>query len=159
MNLARKAIDAPLLTWLLILGCLLGGLWGYATVGRLEDPSFTIKQAVVITSYPGASAEQVAREVSEPLESAIQQMASLDTVTSSNKPGSSRIDVEILSTVSGAELPQVWDELRNRVADAGAQLPEGANLPVVNDDFGDVFGIFMAVTDSGQDADSSGGLR
>ncbi len=50
MNLARKAIDAPLLTWLLILGCLLGGLWGYATVGRLEDPSFTIKQAVVITS-------------------------------------------------------------------------------------------------------------
>ncbi|MEQ3643603.1 MAG: efflux RND transporter permease subunit [Paracoccus sp. (in: a-proteobacteria)] len=149
MNLARKAIDAPLLTWLLILGCLLGGLWGYATVGRLEDPSFTIKQAVVITSYPGASAEQVAREVSEPLESAIQQMASLDTVTSSNKPGSSRIDVEILSTVSGAELPQVWDELRNRVADAGAQLPEGANLPVVNDDFGDVFGIFMAVTAPG----------
>ena len=70
MNLARKAIDAPLLTWLLILGCLLGGLWGYATVGRLEDTSFTIKQAVVITSYPGASAEQVAREVSEFLVSA-----------------------------------------------------------------------------------------
>ncbi|MDB6176322.1 efflux RND transporter permease subunit [Paracoccus sp. Z330] len=146
MTLARRAIEASLLTWLLIVGCLGGGLWGYLNVGRLEDPAFTIKQAVVFTSYPGASAAQVAREVTEPLESAIQQMAVLDTVTSSNKPGESRIDVEILSTVRGSELPQVWDELRNRVADAAAQLPDGAGQPIVNDDFGDVFGIYFAVT-------------
>ncbi|WP_022706314.1 efflux RND transporter permease subunit [Paracoccus zeaxanthinifaciens] len=149
MNLARKAIEASLLTWLLILGCLGGGLWGYATVGRLEDPAFTIKTAVVLTTYPGASAAQVAEEVTEPLESAIQQMGVLDTITSSNKPGVSRIDVEILPTVGGDELPQVWDELRNRVADAAAQLPQGAGQPIVNDDFGDVFGIYFAVTAPG----------
>ena len=149
MNLARKAIEASLLTWLLILGCLGGGLWGYLNVGRLEDPAFTIKTAVVFTSYPGATAAQVAREVTEPLESAIQQMGVLDTVTSSNKPGQSRIDVEILPTVKGDELPQVWDELRNRVADAAGQLPEGAAQPIVNDDFGDVFGIYFAVTAPG----------
>lgn len=75
MNLARKAIEASLLTWLLILGCLGGGLWGYLNVGRLEDPAFTIKTAVVFTSYPGATAAQVAREVTEPLESAISRWA------------------------------------------------------------------------------------
>ncbi|MBU2957627.1 efflux RND transporter permease subunit [Paracoccus sp. 1_MG-2023] len=149
MNLARKAIEASLITWLVIIGCLGGGLWGYLTVGRLEDPAFTIKTAVVLTSYPGASAAQVSREVTEPLESAIQQMGVLDTVTSSNKPGVSRIDVEILPTVDGSELPQVWDELRNRVADASAQLPDGAGQPIVNDDFGDVFGIYFAVTTPG----------
>ena len=73
MNIARSSIERPLMTWLIILGALLGGLWGFATIGRLEDPAFTIKNAIVFTQYPGASADQVAREVSEPLESAIQQ--------------------------------------------------------------------------------------
>ena len=66
MSIARAAIDRSLFTWLIILGCIFGGLWGFFSLGRLEDPAFTIKQAVVITNYPGASAEQVSIEVSEP---------------------------------------------------------------------------------------------
>ena len=90
MNIARASIDKALITWIVMLGCLLGGIWGFATMGRLEDPAFTIKTAVVFTSYPGASADQVAREVTEPLESAIQQMSEIDHITSSNKPAASR---------------------------------------------------------------------
>ena len=76
MSIARGAIDRALLTWLLMIICLLGGAWGFATIGRLEDPAFTIKNAIVITQYPGASAEEVAREVSEPLESATDKIYS-----------------------------------------------------------------------------------
>ncbi|WP_421724642.1 efflux RND transporter permease subunit [Bauldia sp.] len=149
MSIARSSIERPLLTWVLILSCLLGGLWGFLSVGRLEDPAFTIKQAVVITQYPGASAAQVATEVSEPLESAIQQMGEVDTITSRNQPGLSRIDVEIKSTYDGAELPGIWTDLRAKVSDAARSLPDGVGVPFVNDGFGDVFGIFYAVTADG----------
>ncbi|PZX14482.1 multidrug efflux pump subunit AcrB [Palleronia aestuarii] len=146
MSIARGSIDRALLTWILMLACLVGGVWGFATIGRLEDPAFTIKTAVVVTEYPGASAATVAREVSEPLESAIQQMSEVDFITSSNQPGLSRIEVEVESTYGGDELPQVWDKLRARVGNARANLPADAGTPFVNDGFGDVFGIFYAVT-------------
>ncbi|MCB1350793.1 MAG: efflux RND transporter permease subunit, partial [Maritimibacter sp.] len=89
MNLARYSINTQIFTWIIILIALLGGTWGFLSVGRLEDPAFTIKQAVVVTGYPGASAEQVAREVSEPLETAIQQMEELDYLETINTPGQS----------------------------------------------------------------------
>ncbi|WP_172294457.1 efflux RND transporter permease subunit [Pseudoruegeria sp. HB172150] len=149
MRIARASIDKALLTWILIVCLLGGGLWGYATVGRLEDPAFTIKQAVVTTSYPGASAEQVAREVSEPLESAIQQMGEVDKITSSNRPGVSRITVELASTVPAKDIPAIWEELRNKVEAAAAGLPDAVRDPRVDDGFGDVYGIFMAVTAEG----------
>ena len=87
MSLARRSIGSPLYVWLLMAFCVFGGLYGYLTVGKLEDPSFTIKQAIVITPYPGATATQVATEVSEVLESAVQQMDEIKTVTSRNAPG------------------------------------------------------------------------
>ncbi|SEL64307.1 Multidrug efflux pump subunit AcrB [Roseivivax marinus] len=149
MKVARGAIDKALLTWILMIGCLLGGLWGFANIGRLEDPAFTIKNAIVFTQYPGASAEEVAREVSEPLESAIQQMSEVKTITSSNKPGVSRIEVEIESIYDGTELPQIWDKLRNRVNDAQGDLPDGAGPSLVNDNFGDVYGLFYAISTPG----------
>lgn len=149
MSIARGAIDRSLLTWMLMIGCILGGLWGFATMGRLEDPAFTIKSAVVFTQYPGASAEQVATEVSEPLESAIQKMSEIDFITSSNKPGTSRITVQIQSTYDGSELPQIWDKLRKEVSNAQNQLPSGAGPSQVNDGFGDVYGIFYAVSAPG----------
>ncbi|RKF13423.1 efflux RND transporter permease subunit [Roseovarius spongiae] len=149
MSIARASIEKPLLTWLLILGCIFGGLWGFANLGRLEDPAFTIKAAVISTQYPGASAEQVAREVSEPLESAIQKMGEVDKITSVNRPGMSLIEVEIKSTVRGAELPAIWTKLRARIRDAARRLPQGVSVPFVNDSFGDVFGIFYAVTAPG----------
>ncbi|GGF77530.1 Multidrug efflux pump subunit AcrB [Mameliella alba] len=149
MSIARASIDKALITWILMLGCLLGGIWGFSTIGRLEDPAFTIKNAIIITQYPGASAEQVAREVSEPIESEIQKMGEIDFITSSNKPGVSRISVNIESTYDGTELPAIWTKLRNRVEDARRSLPPEAGQPIVNDTFGDVFGVFYAVTAPG----------
>ncbi|MEO0386027.1 MAG: efflux RND transporter permease subunit [Pseudomonadota bacterium] len=149
MNLAPASIDRPLLTWLIMLGCLFGGLWGFNAVGRLEDPAFTIKSAVIYTSYPGATAAEVATEVSEPLESEIQKMGEVDEIRSRNQPGFSLITVDVQDTIGGDALPDVWSKLRNRVNDAAGMLPEGAGPSLVNDSFGDVFGIFYAVTAEG----------
>ncbi len=149
MNIARASIEKPLYTWLIILISLFGGIWGFTSLGRLEDPAFTIKQAVIVTQYPGADAEQVALEVSEPLESAIQKMGEVDKITSINQPGRSIIEVEIQSTYDGTELPAIWTELRAKVGDAARGLPTGVSQPYVNDSFGDVFGLFYAVTSEG----------
>jgi multidrug efflux pump subunit AcrB len=149
MNLAVWSIRRPVAISLLIIGCLIGGLWGLANVGRLEDPGFTLKTALVFTPYPGASAEDVEREVTEVLESAIQQMPQMDRVESKSMPGLSQITVEIKDTYGPDEMPQVWDELRRRLGDAGGDLPGGAREPQVNDDFGDVFGLYYAVTATG----------
>ncbi|NVO54408.1 efflux RND transporter permease subunit [Rhodobacteraceae bacterium B1Z28] len=149
MNIARASIDRPLYTWLIILIALFGGVWGFLSLGRLEDPAFTIKNAVIITQYPGATAEQVALEVSEPLESAIQQMGEVDTITSVNQPGQSLIEVEIKSTYDGNELPDIWTRLRAKIGDAARGLPSGVSQPYVNDGFGDVFGLFYAVAAEG----------
>ena len=132
-----------------MLGLLFGGIWGFNALGRLEDPAFTIKQAVIVTQYPGASSQQVAIEVSEPLESAIQKMGEVDTITSQNQPGVSTIEVEIKSMIGSAELPAIWEKLRNEVADAARSLPDDVSTPIVNDGFGDVFGLFYAVTAEG----------
>ncbi|UWR48007.1 efflux RND transporter permease subunit [Phaeobacter inhibens] len=149
MDIARGSINRPLYTWIIMLAALFGGIWGFLNLGRLEDPAFTIKQAVVITQYPGASAEQVALEVSEPLESAIQKMGEVKQITSMNQPGLSRIDVEMQDTFDGSELPALWTKLRSEVEDAARDLPEGVSTPFVNDGFGDVFGVFYAVTAEG----------
>lgn len=149
MNLARYSINTQIFTWIIIFAALLGGSWGFFSVGRLEDPAFTIKQAVVVTGYPGASAGQVAREVSEPLETAIQQMAELDFLETVNTPGQSLINVHVKSIYDGRDLDGIWRDLRNRVSDAAGGLPDGAQAPYVNDAFGDVFGLYYAVTAPG----------
>ncbi|MVO18639.1 efflux RND transporter permease subunit [Parasedimentitalea huanghaiensis] len=149
MNIARASIDKPLYTWLIMLIALLGGIWGFTSLGRLEDPAFTIKQVVIATQYPGATAEQVALEVSEPLESAIQKMAEVKLITSINQPGSSLIEVEMQDIYDGTELPEIWTKLRARIRDASRGLPDGVGQPYVNDNFGDVFGLFYAVTAEG----------
>ncbi|MDF1583817.1 MAG: efflux RND transporter permease subunit [Methyloprofundus sp.] len=146
LEIARSAIERPVNTWLLILLCLIGGLWGLESVGRLEDPAFTIKQALVVTAYPGATAFEVEQEVTELLESKIQQLPQIKRITSKSKPGISEITVEIKDTYDKHTMPQVWDELRRRVSDAQKDLPQGTQASIVNDDFGDVYGIFYAVT-------------
>lgn len=151
MQVARLSIKYPLYTWLLMLFCLFGGAAGYLSVGKLEDPVFTLKSALVITAYPGATAAEVAIEVSEVLEAEIQQMDEVDYITSSNTPGLSVVEVTIQDTYDGTELPQVWDDLRDRVADAVGDLPAGALPPVVNDSFGDVYGLLYAVSAPGYD--------
>ncbi|WP_068314428.1 efflux RND transporter permease subunit [Polycladidibacter hongkongensis] len=149
MDIANYSIKKPVNVWMVVLIALLGGIWALTNIGRLEDPAFTIKVAQVITSYPGASAEEVEQEVTEVLETAIQQMPQLDELRSTTEPGLSRIEVEIKDTYDGATLPQVWDELRRKVNDARPHLPDGVRDPVVYDSFGDVFGLFYAFTAEG----------
>lgn len=149
MKIARGSIEKPILTWILILVMFFGGIASFFSLGRLEDPAFTIKTAVVYSSYPGASAEEVSVEVSEPLESAIQQLGEVDTITSINTPGASLLEIELDPKTGGDEVPAVWTELRAKVGEAAKFLPQGVEYTVVNDDFGDVFGIYFAVTAEG----------
>ena len=146
MDIARYSIKNPVNVWLLVAVFLIGGAIALNSIGRLEDPAFTIKQVQVVTQFPGASAEKVEREITEPLEIAIQQMAQLYRLQSISKPGVSEITVEVKSHFDSDVLPQIWDELRKRLRDAGKNLPVGAQQPQVYDDFGDVFGMYYALS-------------
>ena len=129
---------------------IIGGIVAYLNIGRLEDPEFTIKQALIITPYPGASAEEVAQEVTNPIEIACQQMGQLDYVDSESSRGRSVVSVHIKDRYDKHRIPQVWDELRRKIADVQAQLPPSVRgQSMVIDDFGDVYGIFLAVTGEG----------
>lgn len=146
MDIARYSLTKPINIWLMSICFIIGGIVAMSKIGRLEDPAFTIKQAVIFTYYPGASAEQVEKEVTEQLEIALQQMWQLDILTSVSKPGFSRITMEIQPYIDGPLLPQIWDELRKRLRDIERDLPLGASPPVVIDDFGDVYGIYYALS-------------
>ena len=127
-----------------------GGIVAYMKLGRLEDPEFTIKQALIITSYPGASAAEVAQEVTNPIEIACQQLGQLEHIESESTRGQSLVSVRIKDRYDKTRIQQVWDELRRRVSDVQNQLPPAARgRSVIIDDFGDVYGIFFALTGDG----------
>ncbi|TDP27255.1 multidrug efflux pump subunit AcrB [Idiomarina aquatica] len=149
MNIAQYSMERKTSSWLLLLILLIGGLVSLTQLGRLEDPKFTIKQAMVITQYPGASAQQVEEEVSYPLENAIQELSYVDHVRSISKPGLSQITVEMKSIYRADDLEQIWDELRRKVNDAARALPPGTKTPMVRDDFADVYGVLLAITGDG----------
>lgn len=129
---------------------LVGGIVAYRQIGRLEDPEFTIKEALIITPYTGASAEEVAQEVANPIEIACQQLGQLERVESESSRGRSVVSVIIKDQYDRHRIPQVWDELRRKIADVQPQLPPSVRgRSQVVDDFGDVFGIFLAVTGDG----------
>jgi len=129
---------------------LVGGIVAYQNLGRLEDPEFTIKEALIITPYPGATPEEVAKEVTNPIESACQQLGQLERVESESVRGRSVVTAVIRGQYGRDAIPQIWDELRRKIADVQFQLPpsvRGASMVI--DDFGDVYGIFLAITGDG----------
>ncbi len=148
-NLATLSIRYPLYPWLIMAACLVGGIWGIHTVGRLEDPRFPSKWAYVIAAYPGASAEEVEQEVTDVIEGSLQELPYLKKMTSKSMPGRSEIQVEVREEFGEHDMPQIWDELRRRVSEAAMRLPPGAAAPIVEDDFGDVYGILYAVSAPG----------
>ena len=150
MNPAKIALDRDIVTWVVIVLLLLGGIQAFMTMPRLEDPEFTIKDAVVITPYPGASAKEVEEEVTDRIEKALQEMGQLkELFASTSYRGLSVIQPRVHDKYDAAKLPQVWDELRRKIGDVQSQLPPGAGPSIVNDDFGDVYGIFLAITGEG----------
>lgn len=151
MNPAEFAIKNRLISFSVLLGCLIGGWLAYENLPRFEDPEFTIRAAQVITQYPGATAEEVANEVTEPLESAMQQMQEVEEVQSVSSAGLSRITVNFKFAFSPtkSDLQGIYTKLRNKMGDAQSSLPQGAAKIIVNDDFGDVFGLFFMLTGEG----------
>ena len=124
---------------------LVGGIAAYPKLSRLEDPEFTIKNALVLTPYPGATAAEVEEEVSDKIELAVQQLGQLEWVESTSYRDFSGVKVKIKDQYDKFDLPQVWDELRRKVNDMQGNLPPGAGPSVVNDDYGDVWGVFFAI--------------
>ena len=149
MNIAEWSIRNSVITWVLTVLLVAVGWLSFNRLSRLEDPEFTIKDAVIITPYPGASAAEVAEEVTNVVERAVQEMGQLDRVESRSSRDLSIVQVTIKDNYNKATLPQVWDELRRKVGDYQRQLPPGAGPSLVNDDFGDVYGVFLAITGEG----------
>lgn len=136
---------------IVIMTALIGGWIAYQGMPRFEDPEFTIRTAVVITQYPGATPQEVADEVTEPLETAIQQMQEVKKVTSTSSDGLSQINVDIKFKFAPTKesLEAIWSKLRNRVGDAQIYMPPGVQVSMVNDGFGDVYGIYYLITGNG----------
>ena len=143
MNIAEWSLRKSLITWVMTVLFLVVGWSSYQQLSRLEDPEFTIKDAVITTPYPGASAAEVEEEVTNVIEKAAQQMGQLKRVESRSSRGLSWVKVTMQDKYDKNSLPQVWDELRRKVNDAQRSLPPGAGPSLVNDDFGDVYGIFL----------------
>jgi multidrug efflux pump subunit AcrB len=151
MNLAELSIRNPLLSVIVVLITLVGGWIAYTEMPRFEDPEFTIRTAIVVTQYPGATPLEVAEEVTDPLERAIQQLAEVDDIESKSTAGRSEIFVNIKYSASPnkSDLQVIWTKLRNKINDAARNLPPGASTPFVNDDYGDVYGLYYFLTGDG----------
>ena len=145
MSLADFALRNRTTTLVLTAVLIIGGASAFTNLARLEDPEFTIKEALVITPYPGASPTEVEEEVSDRIERAVQQLGQVREVESKNDRGLSTVTVRIKDQYDKHGLPQVWDELRRKVGDMQRQLPPGAGPSLVNDDYGDVWGAFVAI--------------
>ena len=137
-------------TWLLLVLVLAGGLFSYVHMGKLEDAPFTIKQALVLTPYPGASPAEVQEQVTDVLEESIQSLGELYYLKTENRAGMSKITVYVKKEIRADQMQQLWDKLRRKVSDVQSKLPAGAGPSVVNDDFGDVLGVFYGITGDGR---------
>jgi multidrug efflux pump subunit AcrB len=150
MNVGEYSVNNKVVSWLLVIILVGGGIYGFESMGKLEDPAFTIKNAKVITLYPGATAEQVQEEVTYHIEEAIQLMGQVDEIDMTiSRPGMSDIKIQFKNTYRAKDFPDIYDELRRKLKDMEHKLPPGALPPQVIDDFGDVYGIYLALTGDG----------
>ena len=151
MNIAEWSIQKHVITWVLTVLMAVVGVTSFLELSLLEDPEFTIKEAMIITPYPGASAAEVEEEVTNVIEQAVQTLGQLKYVESRSSRGISSVKAVIKDQYDKETLPQVWDELRRKVGDAAVmgKLPPGAGPSLVNDDFGDVYGVYVALTGDG----------
>jgi multidrug efflux pump subunit AcrB len=153
MSFAQLSIEKKVISWMFTLLLLIGGSVSYFDLGQLEDPEFTLKKAMVITMYPGASPQQVEEEVTFPIENAIQQLPYVDYVTSISSNGKSQISVEMKSNYRKKQLRQIWDEMRRKINDLSPSLPSGVYPSTILDDFADVYGVMYSVTGDGYSYD------
>ena len=149
MNISKWALKRGVLIHAFVAVLIIGGLWAFTQMPKLEDPAIRVKQALVVATYPGASAHQVELELTDPIEKSIRQMPTIDHIESSSYADMTIITVELQPTVKDDELEQQWDLLRRKVENIKPSLPKGAQVMTVADDFGDVYGMFYALTGDG----------
>ena len=149
MNISKWALNRGVLINAFVAVLIIGGLWAFTQMPKLEDPAVRVKQALVVATYPGASAHQVELELTDPIEKSIRQMPAIDHIESSSYADMTIITVELHPTVKDDELEQQWDLLRRKVENIKPSLPKGAQVMTVADDFGDVYGMFYALTGDG----------
>lgn len=149
LNLAEWAIRHKQIVYFFIIAIITGGLWSYFHLGRSEDPDFTIRQAVVTAAWPGASAQQITQQVTDPLEKKLQDTKGLDYIKSFTHDGKTVIYVNLKDSVPKEEMQTRWHEIRNLVNDEWSSLPSGVMGPYINDRFDDVYGSIYAVTGDG----------
>lgn len=151
MNLTKIILEQRKVLLFALIALFVGGISAFYKMGKLEDAEISVKTALVITQYPGASQHEVELQVTDVLETAIQSMDNIDYLESRSMSGYSEIKVRINSAVKTKNLQQLWDLLRRKVSDVSPKLPSGAHKPIVLDDFGDVYGIFLALSSDGYD--------
>lgn len=149
IDYSKWALDNRKLVNFLVICLVVGGILAYNSMSKLEDPAIKVKQAMVVTTYPGASAHQVELEVTDVLEKSIREMSGVDNVQSQSYSDLGIITVELETTVPNDKVEQQWDMLRRKVDNVQSQLPAGTSVPMVKDDFGDVYGMFYAMTGDG----------
>ena len=150
MNIGEFSVENKVISWLLVVIMVGGGITAFGKMGKLEDPAFTIKSAKILTPYPGATALEVQEELTYHLEDTIQKMPQVKRIKMAvSRPGLSDILVEFKDEYKAADLPNIFDELRRKIADIKPSLPPGAQDPIILDDFGDVYGIYTMLTGEG----------
>lgn len=146
MNLPQYSLEHKKVIYFFLTIMLIGGIISFFKLPKKEDAPFVIKQAVLVTQYPGATSAEVEKLVTEPIEREIQSMSEVKQIKSESYFGLSKITIELKPTIQAKRMPVKWDELRRKVLNIQSKLPQGASAITVNDDFGDVFGIYYALT-------------
>ncbi|EHH1103179.1 multidrug efflux RND transporter permease subunit VmeV [Vibrio parahaemolyticus] len=146
MNIAEYSIKNKVISWLFIVILAIGGVTSFLELGRLEDPAFTIKDAMIVAIYPGATSKEVEEELTYPLEKEIRKLPYIDRITSTSSNGMSQIMVSMKMDYGPDELPQIWDEMRRKINDLQPTLPQGVQSLQIIDDFGDVYGVMLMLT-------------
>ena len=146
MNIAKYALNNKQVIYFLLTITILGGILAYDMLGKREDAPFVVKEMIITTYYPGASQYEVQEQITEIIEREVQSHPLVDWIKSESKPGYSRVHISMYQSIAGGEFQQIWDEMRRKVLNVQPQLPKEASTIFVNDDFGDVFGIYYTLT-------------
>ncbi len=146
MNIPKYSLENQKIIYFFLAVMLIGGIYSFFKLPKKEDSPFVIKQAVLVTQYPGATPQEVEKLITEPIEREIQSMSDVFQIKSESYFGMSKISIELQPTLAPDYMPVKWDELRRKVANIQPRLPSGASAINVSDDFGDVFGIYYALT-------------
>lgn len=145
MNLAEFALRQRTFVMFFVVVSIIGGFLSYPRLGKLEDPTFTVKTALVLVAYPGASAKEVEEQVTDVVETRLQEMATLNRVRSLSRPGMSMVFVDLQESTNTKALPQEWDLLRRKVNDLSLELPATAQIRLVRDEFSEVYGMLFSI--------------